>query len=336
MRHVLALSVIVPQITDINGSFEFFDPDVQLHQRLIFNQHKELYFFGPSYGVRLNKNFYIGASLFGVYNDFSSSSEYSMAIYETQNGLEQDTFGFLVYNDEGMILGVTGAFSMLIAFDNIRLGLQVRSPIFQIYSDLWAEEAVAAATPVEEDTMATIFEQNSQSETEWEFSQISPTTVSAGIAYTQKERFRISFDAKWYSSFESESLDLNLKDKVDFALGAEFYLTKYLPLAFGIFTDFNQNDTMVNFGDKQMNFIGGTAALTLITPYKASPIKKDDDDAKNEIEEISFATTVGIHYAYGRGEIIGLIIDLGNEDRFRRLSCTAHDIHLFIGSTVIF
>lgn len=329
VRHTLAFSVLVPLQRNISQSFEFEEPEARYRQKFRLADQVSRYYVGPSYGVWLNENVSVGGSLFAVYDQVKSTASAYFHQDDPLGDPPLDSFFLSQQSQDGMILGLSASAAVHLRFGGFRLGAQIRSPVFRIYTS--AEETNVAAsvlTPLAFDGTASDFSDEDRSISEWGFDQSAPLSATLGLGWDVPRSWRAGVDVTWHSSLELQNAP-DFRDTVNVSVGAEVWLSDTIPLSFGFFTDFSPQGELADFGDRQMDYLGGTLAVSFLSPYKIVESEKTD--------EITFATTVGLHYAYGFGEAVGMLFyfDVPEGDiEFPRRDATGHDIHLFVGSTV--
>ena len=331
IRHVLAFSVLVPIQRNISQTFEFSDDAAFYKQKFRIDDQETRYFVGPSYGVWLSKSVSIGASLFAVYDQVrSSASVYLHQNLAAQDGTPQDWFILVDQTADGMSLGLTAAGSVHLRFGGFQIGAQVRSPVFRIYSsvdvtDIQAGVLSAAVLP----TPQSEFVDLDRSESAWGFRAIEPLAVTLGLGWDVPRSWRLGVDVTWHASLVNEDA-VDYRNTFNVAVGAEVWLTDSLPLSFGIFTDFAPEEGLEGFGSRKMNYYGGSVAITMLSPYDVRESEKTD--------RITFATTIGVHYAYGTGTAVGMAFDLNTsfDPTYPERTASGHDVHAFVSSSVRF
>ena len=330
-RHVLALSVLVPTQRDIAQTFEFNEESFAYHQKFTLKEKFARYYVGPSYGVGLGDHVSLGASLFVVYDQYAGSSGVYFHIDQSAGEVPRDWFAVLDTNVDTMSFGVIAAAAIHLRFGGWRIGAQVRSPIFGVYSSSDVTEVEALVDPITDPSQTSSdFRDEEGSSSSWSFTVRSPTSIALGLGYEVPGRWRVGIDVIWHSTYESKRESVYLRNTVNVALGAEVFVTETIPLSFGFFTDFHPENRMVQFGARQVDYYGGTFAVSFLSPY--------DVVGSEKTKRITFSSTVGVHYAYGFGEAVGLlhVLDGDNPFQLTKRPLTGHDVHVFLASTVRF
>ena len=328
-RHVLALSVLVPEQYDISANFDYTNDTYGYEQKISLAEQGALYYIGPSYGARVTPHVSVGGSLFFAYEKYDWTSRVSMHGDGGVAGGTQDWFALIDSSGQGMHVGLMLAASVHLRYGGWRGGLVARTPVFQIFQQADLVDVEALSDPVSGATPVSEFVADDRTVTEWGFAMVRPAEIRLGFGYEVEARWRVGLDVTWHSALSNADLDAKLRNTVNVALGAEVYLTDTLPLAFGFFTDFHPEDKRPDFGQRQADYYGGTLSLTLLSPYQVRGSDKTD--------RITFATTIGLHYAYGSGDATGIAFDLDNGTTSTTTRpYTGHDFHLFAGSTVRF
>ncbi len=126
-------------------------------------------------------------------------------------------------------------------------------------------------------------------------------------------RFGIAYVADW-GWFEGDlvvgwrlrtpDLDLNLKAIVNGRIGTSFRLTKFVKLGLGLFTDRSQTDQLqaAPLATTDVDFYGVHLGF-LFSTHEVHPDRVDPDA---EDDKAGFAIAVGVRYAHGRGDLLGI------------------------------
>lgn len=324
-RHMLALSVFAPEYRSVTQSFD--SAPCGTSQKFRVEVETSVYAAGPSYAVNIGEHVNLGVSLLGVYGAFQGNSSYHLHIDDSVTGLASDAFSSIGIASEETSIGLTLVAGAQLRWAGFRAGLVLRTPVFEIYGSQTATETTAAADPT---TGAAQFDQRAESGDEWGFTPAGPVWLTAAVGYEIPGVFSVGVDVHWHTSYDpSDDLDTALRHTINAAVGFEVYLTESLPLAFGFFTDFHPERDREGFGAAQVDYYGGSVALTILSPYDVTGSDKTD--------RIVFATTIGLHYAYGTGDMEGLAFDFDADSIVEESrSLNAHDVHVFLASSVRF
>jgi len=327
VRHSLAFSVLVPAQRDIAQTFEFEEPLADYRQKFRIADQVASYYIGPSYGVWLNEHVSVGGSLFAVYEQYkgAASAYFHRDLADGETPL--DWFYLMEASEDGIVLGLTASAAVQLRFDGFRLGAQLRSPVMRVYTSADATDVNAAVlTPPDFPAASSDFADSDRSTSDWGFTAAAPLALTLGLGWDVPQSWRLGVDVTWHSSLALDDAP-DYRHTFNVAVGGEVWVTDHIPLSFGFFTDFAPEDAISDFGERKMDYYGGTFAVTFLSPYAVTGSEKTD--------RITFATTIGLHYAYGFGEAVGLELDFDAAQSLQpRRDATGHDVHLFVGSTV--
>jgi hypothetical protein len=154
----------------------------------------------------------------------------------------------------------------------------------------------------------------------WELS--TPLSVRAGIAF-KRERAQILLDGTLTSSLKSDESALSRKWHGNARVAGLWRVSEQLSAGVGVFSDLNPSN------EPSANYIGAAGGLRLSSEY--------------QIEEgtrpLTFMTTLGGRYAYGFGEIAGVLITADGETLTREeqaVSAHAHELAFNLGWAMTF
>ncbi len=326
VRHVLALSVLVPEQSDLSARFDYRNDDFGYAQKIVLSETGALYYIGPSYGVWLNEHVSVGGSFFLTYEKFDYSSRVQLHGDVARGAVPADLFALIEQSAQGWSVGLVLSGAVHLRYRGWRAGLTARTPVFRVFRDAEVSSVEALSDP---SVPTSDFVSDDRSLNEWGFAMVRPAEIRLGLGYEDEGVWRVGLDASWHSPLSSSAEALDWGHTFNVALGVEVHLLDWLPLAFGFFTDFHPERRRSDFGEAQTDYYGGTLALSFLSPYEVSGSDKTD--------RIVFTTTVGLHYAYGAGRATGLHFDYDTntyDETSRPLR--AHDVHVFAGSSVQF
>ena len=178
-RHVLALSVLIPQQRDLSQSYDLNSDDGLFRQKFTLEEKLTRYMIGPSYGVRVAEYLSLGLSLFVVYDQHKQAFQFYV---HSERG-PHDEHQLFNSRLDGQVFGLSAAVAAQFHWAGWRVGLQVRSPVMRVYSD-WSgqDQAVFALDQYcfEEDGQrkcesgGTDLKDPNYEETRWGFETASP------------------------------------------------------------------------------------------------------------------------------------------------------------------
>jgi hypothetical protein len=88
-------------------------------------------------------------------------------------------------------------------------------------------------------------------------------------------------------------------------IGAVIHVHKHVKLGLGAFTDLSQTNQLLVLGDRLIDFFGGNLGVLFTNKdtKNRAPEEVGSDDGK-----LLIALAIGIRYAHGRGDILGLYV----------------------------
>ena len=135
---------------------------------------------------------------------------------------------------------------------------------------------------------------------------VEPGSFRFGIAYVGDWGWvEADLIAQW--RLRTPELDIDLRTIVNGRIGSSFRLTKFVKLGLGLFTDLSPIDriAVAPFATSDIDFYGVHLGF-LFSNREVHPERADTEgDAK---KGGGFSIAIGIRYAYGRGQALGLLL----------------------------
>lgn len=189
----------------------------------------------------------------------------------------------------------------------IRVGFSVAAPTFvfaalERVSNAYSQ-APPAGTPFDPDDparqLATGSEDRGGRGVWW---GVEPGNLRFGLAYVGDWGW-IEGDLVYYFRLREEELGLDLRGFVNGRLGSSFRVTKHVKLGLGLFTDFSQVDQLARlpFATRKIDFFGVHFGFL----YSTREVHPDRQTAADS-EGVGISFAIGIRYAHGRGDTLGL------------------------------
>ena len=112
-------------------------------------------------------------------------------------------------------------------------------------------------------------------------------------------------DLIYYFRLQEDQLGLDLRGFFNGRLGSAFRLTKNFQLGVGAFTDFSQVDALTRslLATSDVDFYGVHLGF-LYSNEEVDPDRRGGEDR----ERLVLSIAVGISYAHGRGDTLGLLV----------------------------
>ncbi len=314
----LAAGVFVPAHTDytLRASYETRAGAQWVNTETVLTDDTHA---GVGVGVEITPTLRIGASLFGVYRNASGSSQ---LLGGTLSAGASDSFSSVssihAYRSVSFEAGLGLQWSPHRA---LRLGVSLRSPGVQIYEGAEVTEVIASGTA----SGAARFTPNLYSGSDFAVGVVTPVKVRAGLAWTG-ERASLSVDADVAAALTPEHAEpraFNWNVRV----GGRYRLRDQLAIGGGLFTDRSPYRDASVTGERRLDFYGGAVGVefgnSLTVVNAPAPT-------------LTFATTIGLRYAYGSGEVDAMQVDAGNVVRAVPATVTVHEVGVNVGSTLRF
>lgn len=333
LQQSIALSVFIPQAIKFQKTImmdqriEVNGQPVDYHQKLHLQAEMMRYYIGPSWGMRIGDRFAVGASLFVTYSTGIGRGAFTISFSgENMNPI----FGLMGLDIETMEVGVASQIGFQARpFGDFRIGFTLRPPQVRLWRRSMVYSIQAGANPFENTSS---FNDLSETRSDFHFDFPSPMVFLFGLAWSKPEIFSVALDAEVHTPWKNDAdSDLKTRWVVNGHLGCEVFLSPRWLISSGIFTDFAPEKDVYELGDRKIDFFGGTFAVSYTTPYKVVEESKTD--------RITFGSTIGFKYAYGKGKMMGGIIDFTKPNEawsLRSTNATMHDISVVISSSLVF
>lgn len=187
----------------------------------------------------------------------------------------------------------------------VRIGLSIASPtyLFALLDRYANNEAQAPGTTTPVPAGGEQFAQGGESRGGsggwW---GVDPGNLRFGVAYLGDWGW-IEGDIVVSWRLREEELGIDLRGFVNGRVGSAFRVTKNIKLGLGAFTDFSQVDrlTRLPLATRDIDFFG----VHLGFLYSTHEVHPDKQPVESE-EGLGISFAVGLRYAYGRGETLGV------------------------------
>jgi len=132
---------------------------------------------------------------------------------------------------------------------------------------------------------------------------VEPGNLRFGVAYVGHWGW-VEADLIYYFRLREEGLGLDLRGFLNGRIGSAFRVSKNVKLGLGLFTDFSQVDqlTRAPLATRKVDFYGVHLGIL----YSSKEVHPDRQTTAEEDEGIGFSIAVGIRYAHGRGDTLGV------------------------------
>lgn len=266
---------------------------------LNINDVDHTYLFGPSYAFRVSDNLSLGATLYGSYRDSTVIRNQSLFLRDTDPGDTIDnsnafqTINGYLYRTEWGVRPILGV--MWSPADKWAVGFSA-SKTWIVSAKQKKQTTINSNVDSDPNTPLFLLEKDEEE-------RDIPFEARLGVAYFPSPALLLSADVSYHSGSgdlirEGQTLRITgpnafqvvedeLQPVINVALGGEYYLTDKLALRGGLYTDFANTEDIRKDGvtvdqPEHVDIFGGTLSLTRFTR--------------------STSATLGIGYAYGKGE----------------------------------
>jgi len=133
---------------------------------------------------------------------------------------------------------------------------------------------------------------------------IDPGNIRFGVAYVGSWGW-VEGDLVYNWRLREDELRLNFRGFINGRVGAAFRVSKSIKLGLGAFTDFSQVDELARLplATQDIDFFG----VHLGVLYSTHEVHPDKQSVEEE-EGVGFSIAVGLRYAFGRGDTLGLLV----------------------------
>jgi hypothetical protein len=131
---------------------------------------------------------------------------------------------------------------------------------------------------------------------------VEPGNLRFGLAYVAKWGW-IEGDLIYYFRLREGELGLDFRGFLNGRVGTAFRVTKNIQLGLGAFTDFSQVDELAGafLATAKVDFFG----VHLGFLYSNLEVDPDREEA-SKTDGLGFSLAIGLRYAHGRGDTVGL------------------------------
>ena len=189
----------------------------------------------------------------------------------------------------------------------VRVGLSVASPTF-VFAVVERTASQYSQSPGDTDPVPAGGEQSAEGSEGrggrgvwW---GVEPGNLRFGVAYVRKWGW-IEGDIIYYFRLRESDIGFDLRGFANGRIGSAFRVTKNIQLGLGLFTDFSQVDALANapLATAKIDFFGVHLGF-LYSNLEVDP----DREEPSKTDGLGFSLAIGIRYAHGRGDTVGVSI----------------------------
>ncbi len=133
---------------------------------------------------------------------------------------------------------------------------------------------------------------------------VEPGNLRFGLAYGGDWGW-VEADLIYYFRLREQELGLDLRGFLNGRIGSAFRVSKHIKLGLGLFTDFSQVDELARLplATRKIDFFG----VHLGFLYSTDEVHPDRQ-TEGEKDGLGVSIAIGIRYAHGRGDTLGLLV----------------------------
>lgn len=290
--------------------------------QLVQQENVQRYYAGITLGYQAAPNFRIGATIYGLYRQQTTVSQFFGGASGT-TGFVGGVSALSTLQSAGVELGFGVQWEIV---PGLHFGASVRTPAVQLGVLRRATTTEIAAAPG-----GVLFTPTDDMGLVPRVDLITPGRVRLGLAYR--------FDRGWVGVDADVSHELDLPDLgiarqwlVNVRIGGRYEIEAGMSVGAGLFTDLSPVARLLTYGETKIDFAGGSLGLELHTPHRMAE--------GEQAETLVFTQTFALRYALGLGTVAGLRFDTaqpaGAQVSVVGTETTVHELALHLGSEVHF
>jgi hypothetical protein len=290
--------------------------------QLVQQENVQRYYAGITLGYRVSSNLRIGATLYGLYRQQTTVSQFFGGT-PGPGGFVGGVSALGTLQSAGLELGVGLQWEIV---PGLHFGLSVRTPALQL-----GVLRRATVTEIAASADGVIFTPTDDMGLVPRVEIITPTRVRVGLAY-RLERGWVGLDADISHELHLPEFGIERRWLVNVRVGGRYEVDPGISIGGGLFTDLSPVSTLVTYGETRIDFAGGSLGLELHTPHRMAE--------GEQAETLVFSQTFALRYAVGIGTVAGLRFDTtqpaGEQVSVIGTDTTVHELALHLGSELHF
>lgn len=327
-RLAFGFGIFTPQLTNHTDRVGLTDSVAGLTSRwqLVQQENTQSTYAGLSLGYQLSSNVRIGGTLFGLYRQQTLSTHFFGGATDADGNdvFATGSSSLSSLQSVGVELAVGLQWDIV---PGLTLGVALRTPDLQLGSLFRATSASITATHPGE----LLFEPSDMSGLVPNVGPITPTRLRIGLAW-RTQRAWLAIDADIAHELIVPALDIERRWVANIHVGGRYWLDENTAIGAGFFTDVSPTRRITQYGQTQIDFVGGTLGVEIRTPHELGP--------HEHAETLVFSQTFALRYAVGVGQIGGLSFSdasptMQTHDPLRTPT-TVHELSLHLGSALYF
>lgn len=331
--------------------------------RLRYVEQMQRQHIGAAWGWQVLPRLRLGASAFFVNQTQLETTQAATTSSVRTEGLVRSYFEQFTSAYEQKSRGVEGTLgAQWQPIEALHIGLAVRSPAWRISGKRTDEYAGLEGTQQSEvvGAAAGYLLKEDEAELSKRDQRLTPMRITLGLAW-EGDDWWIGADVDYeygylflerderfveyeYDPEADEYKPMNatttavwaIREMVNARVGGQYRLNDTVELGVGLYTDKSPTPIRSGFPETDIDYYGGTLGVKLTTPVRLA--------REEHAPTIKFATTIAARYAYGRGVGFQREEDFTGSDAYafgpvsheNAVIVEAHDISVFLGSTLVF
>lgn len=318
-------------------------PDISPEVKIVVGRRSRLSFYHASGGLAATlgekKNLWVGGALDFVVGNSRIEATQAFAYDEGDAGFF--TSGEVsVRNSYGLQLKAGLQWAPM---ENVRLGLSVATPTYAfVLTDRSAttvgQSPPMGAPPPPDGASSQAAGGAEQRGVRGGWWGVEPGNTRVGVAYVDAWGW-IEVDLVFQWRLRTPELGIDLQTTVNVRAGSAFRLSRFVKLGVGAFTDRSPIDRLqlTRVATADVDFYGVHLGF-LFSNREVHP-DRPDVERKDKRESVGLSFAIGLRYAFGRGDVLGLFVPPEYDpSAFRSFPTRGkiHELSLNLGAKVLF
>ena len=273
----------------------------------------------------------LGAAFHLIYASLGQSYQFAGGV-QTDPTTFESSFAYL----ESALTSITGigvraGFGVQWeAAQHVSLGVAFQTGSYLVFTT-GRQSSIASLQASDGTTGAGLFNSADEKVTEWGFTLVEPYRLRVGVSFPfDRVALSLDGDIQFMEDASNDEFDASFNARV----GVKIKASELATVGFGLFTDRQPiRGEILEPADGGADLYGFTAGVSIMKTRRFH----EDEDAP----DISFGTTIGVRYAYGRGDFAGAAVaddisDTSTQNLFdiNLTKLTIHEISVYLGGSI--
>ncbi|MEZ4266857.1 MAG: hypothetical protein R3F39_10800 [Myxococcota bacterium] len=273
----------------------------------------------------------VGFSFQGVYQASSGSAVFAGGFND--GTVNSTSPGFVSFATQLSETGIGLALSLGVQWepvDDLFIGASVQSPVLLIYSS--ASESSSLGNAFVNQGIG-VFDTSDTTNSDATLDIVVPTRLRLGVAYEYKA-VSFSVEADIQHKLRNEAFQVDRRFLWNLRAGLQGRVSSTMTLGGGFFTDRSPEQPARTLGAADVDFYGFSLGLSYLKDRRL-------DSTTEKRDRLTFGSTFGLRYAYGKGDFGGAALsdtfaDFNDLIREGPRRATIHEIALYLGTSFLF